>query len=348
MISTLSLTSPLRQSVQQAQAALAQAQTEVASGVQADLGLALGAGAGTSLSLKNETDSLTSYKATNGFAATRLSATSDALSALLATAQATSTALVTAASAGGSTSALQPSARAGLQSLSSGLNTSVGGQYIFGGINTDAAPIADYASTRPSAAKQAVDASFQQAFGTSQTSGAAGSISGTAMQAYLDNQFASQFSDASWQSNWSKASSQPITSTLSPGQKATTSVSANGAASRSLAQAYTMLAEFTGSNMSADARAAVVATAQKLIGAGIAGLTEAQGTVGLAQSAVTTADSQIDAKVAVLKTSVSSLESVDPYALSNKVTALQTQLESSYSLTSRLQQLSLVNYLTVG
>ena len=109
-----------------------------------------------------------------------------------------------------------------------------------------------------------------------------------------------------------------------------------------------MLSEFTGTAIGADARAAVVATAQKLISAGIAGLTEAQATVGTAQASVTAADSQIDAKVTVLKTSVSSLVSVDPYALSSKVTALQTQLEASYSLTSRLQQLSLVNYLTGG
>ncbi len=348
MISTLSLTSPLRQSVQQAQAALANAQTEVSTGLKADLGLSLGAATGTSISLQNETDALTSYKATNGFAATRLSATSDALTAILSTAQAMSASLVTASSAGGLTTTVQDGAKAGLQSLISGLNTSAGGQYVFGGIKTDNPPMSDYFSVQPSAAKQAVDATFQSAFGTSQTSADASSISGTAMQSYLDTQFASMFTGSGWQSNWSQASSQTITSTLSPGQTATTSVSANGNANQNLAEAYTMLTEFTGQNLSSDARAAVVSTAQKLVASGISGLADAQSNVGIVQATVTSANAQIDAKVEVLKTSVSNLDSVDPYALSSQVTALQTQLESSYSLTNRLQQLSLVNYLTTG
>ena len=39
------------------------------------------------------------------------------------------------------------------------------------------------------------------------------------------------------------------------------------------------------------------------------------------------------------------MESVDTYALSSRVTTLQTQLQASYELTSRLQSLSLTNYL---
>ena len=50
----------------------------------------------------------------------------------------------------------------------------------------------------------------------------------------------------------------------------------------------------------------------------------------------------------LLSSTASNLDSVDTYALSSQVTQLQTQLEASYSLTSRLQQLSLVNYLTAG
>ena len=47
----------------------------------------------------------------------------------------------------------------------------------------------------------------------------------------------------------------------------------------------------------------------------------------------------------MLQTHVSDATSVATYALSSRVTALQTQLEASYELTSRLQSLSLVNYL---
>jgi flagellar hook-associated protein 3 FlgL len=347
-ISSQSLTSPMRQSILQMQSALAQAQTEVSTGTVADVGLSLGARTGYSLSLKSQTDQLSTYTATNAVATTRLSTTSSALDSMLSSAQGLSAALVSAQSAGGSTSTLQASATASLQSLISGLNTSVGGQAIFGGIKTDATPIADYFSTTTSSAKQAVDGAFQQAFGTSQTSSGAASISGSDMQAFLSNQFAGLYSDSNYQSTWSSASSTTIQTAISPSQTTTTSVSANSSAFQKLTQAYTMLTEFTGSNLSADARAAVVSTASALVSSGIADLTNLQSGVGVAQSAITNANSVMSTQADVLKSNVSDLESVDTYALSSTVTTLQTQLEASYSLTSRLQQLSLVNYLTGG
>jgi flagellar hook-associated protein 3 FlgL len=46
-----------------------------------------------------------------------------------------------------------------------------------------------------------------------------------------------------------------------------------------------------------------------------------------------------------LATSLSTLESVDPAEASVRLNELQTRMEASYSLTARLQQLSLVKYL---
>ena len=115
-----------------------------------------------------------------------------------------------------------------------------------------------------------------------------------------------------------------------------------------MAQAYTMLTEFTGDNMSADAKAAVVSTAATLMGTATSALTEVQAGVGVTQSAISTANTQISAQSTLLTSSASDLDSVDTVALASRISTLQTQLETSYSLTSRLQQLSLVNYLTSG
>lgn len=347
-ISSQSLTSPLRQSILQAQTALAQAQTEVSTGAPADLGLTLGAQTGTVLSLKSDIDRLNTFAASNSVATTRLAATSNALDTMISSAQGIAATITTAASAGGSTTTLAASASAALQGFVAALNTSAGGQSVFGGINTATTPVRDYFSTQTSGAKQAVDGAFHQAFGTSQTGAGASSISGTAMQSFLDNQFSALFGDSGWQSDWSSASSQTIDSVASPSQQLTTSVSANQGAFQKIAQAYTMLTEFTGQNLGEAAKAAVVATASKLMSAGIAALTNVQAGVGVAQASISGANSQISAQVGVLNTSVGNLESVDTYALSSKVTTLQTQLEASYELTSRLQQLSLVNYLTTG
>lgn len=340
-ISTLSMMTPLRSSVNQAQTALTQAQTEVSSGTYADLGLTLGARTGSTLSLESEIDNLGTYTTSNAVATTRLSATSNALSTFLSTAQTMQGNVTAASGAGGTTTGLATSAQAALSSLVAGLNTTTAGQSIFGGINTTATPVVDTTST--TAAVQGAYQSFVASQG-----GDPSTIGAAAMQSFLTQTIAPMFSDASWQANASSASSQTISSSIAPSQTVATSVSANQGTFQSLAQAYTILAQFTGTTLSAAAQAAVVSTANGLIGAGTSSLISVQAGVGVAQTTVASASSAIATQVDTLKTSVGDLTDVDTYALSSQVTALQTQLEASYELTSRLQSLSLVNYLTSG
>ena len=343
-ISSPSIQASIRQSVLQAQAGLAQAQTEIASGTQSDLGVFLGAEAGKSVSIKNEIDGLQGYTATNGIASTRLDTTATTLTSMVSAAQAISASLVTASSTGGSTDALQATGQSSLQALLAGLNTSVDGQYAFGGINSGVPPATTYNMT--SDAKQSVDAAFSAAFGFSQTSANAATISGSDMTSFLNGSFDSQFSAANWSAKWSQASDTTISSKIAPSQSVTTSVSANATAFRQIAEAYTMLGEFTGSNMSADAKAAVVSKATTLVNSGLAALNDVQTGVGISQAAMTSADTGLSAQTTVLTNQISDMESVDPLALSTRVTALQNQLQASYELTSRLQSLSLTNYIT--
>ena len=337
-ISSSSLTSPLRSSILQAQSALTQAQTEVSTGTYADIGLQLGGGTGQLLSLRSNVDSLNGYTQTNAVVSTRLSATNTALTSMLSTAQSLSATLTSAQSVGTPTTGLAAIAQGALEGLTGQLNTSAGGQYVFGGIATDTAPIADSTAT-----SNAVESAFQQ-YLTASNLGAS-TLTSDQMKSFLSSAgFTSLFSGSSW----SSASPQTMTTEIAPGQTTATSVSANQGTFQTIAQAYTMLTEFTGDNMSADAKAAVVSSAATLVGTGIAGLTNVQAGVGVAQTAISQASTQISAQTTLLSSSASNLDSVDPYALSSQVTQLQTQLEASYSLTSRLQQLSLVNYLTAG
>jgi flagellar hook-associated protein 3 FlgL len=48
----------------------------------------------------------------------------------------------------------------------------------------------------------------------------------------------------------------------------------------------------------------------------------------------------------LLEKNINDLEGVDPYKASTRVTTLLQQIESSYALTTRIQQLSLVKFLT--
>jgi flagellar hook-associated protein 3 FlgL len=327
----------------QIQADMSKVSTEVSTQKIADVGLTLGAHTGTALSLQSEVDRLTSYQNTNALATSRLASTSSALTTMLSSAQNISQSLTEATGVGGSAT-LQTGGQDALNSLIGMLNTSTAGQFIFSGINTDKTAITPYTSTSP--AKASVDSAFQTAFGVSQTSDAASSITGTQMQSFLDTQFSALFDDSHWQSNWSAASSQTIQTAVSPSQSISTSVSANDSSIRNVAQAYTMLSEFTGQNLSSGARAAVIATASKLMDSGVSGLTNLEAGVGVAQATLDDTGTQINSQLEVINNNITSLEGVDTAALSTKVSALQTQLTASYELTSRIAQLSLVNYLT--
>ncbi|WOJ88656.1 flagellar hook-associated family protein [Methylocapsa polymorpha] len=343
-ISTQSISSSMRQSVLKMQSELAASQTELSTGDYADIGLSLGAQTGESVSLQAEGSFLKTISDTNSTVSTRLSTTQNVLSSLQSSAQNLLNSLIETNGATSNESTVQTTATGNLQSMLSSLNSSLNGEYIFAGENTGNAPITDYYGAS-AANKQAVDAAFSAAFGMSQSSAGVSGISGAAIQSFLDNQFASLFQGSNWTSDWSSASSQTLTNQISPTQTENTSVSANAPAFRQLAQAYVMVADLGTQNLSSGAYGAVVSTAEGLLTSAIGNLTSLQENVGVVQTTVTNATDQMSLQMNLLSTQVSDLESVNTYEVATRITDLQTQIETSYSLTSQLQQLSLVKYL---
>ncbi len=343
-ISTQSISSSMRQSVLQMQSELAASQTEVATGTHADIGLSLGATTGESVSLQAETSMLQTLTNTNQTVATRLSATQSTLSSLQTSAQNLLNSLLEGSGSNSNAITIQASGQNDLQGLITSLNSSLNGDYTFAGTNTGTQPITDYYATG-AANKTAVDNAFLAAFGMSQTSSGVTTISGANMQNFLDTQFAPLFQGTNWSTNWSSASSQTLTNQISQSQTASTSVSANNPAFQQLAQAYTMVADLGTRNLSSSAYQAVSSTAQSLLTSAISNLTDLQANIGMVQSDVTNANNQMSVQSNILSTQISNLESVNTYEVSTRITDLQTQIETSYALTSQLAQLSLVKFL---
>ena len=342
-ISTFALAASPRLTVTQAQQALAKAQVEVSSGKFADIGLGLGGGSGTYVSLNAQQNRLQAIKDANGTTAATMTSAYSALDTLRTTATSFLASLTQSSGAGSVSGTLVATAGANLDSLTGTLNTTVGGNAIFGGINAATPPMTGY--TTGSAPKVAVDASFASAFpGITQDSSQASTISGSDMQAYLDNQFSALFGSG-YQGTWSAASDDVPTAQISTTETVDTSVSANDAPFRQLAQAYAMVKEFGGFNFGSAAGQAVIASATKLVSSAIAGLTSAQAGIGLSQTAVSDANDRMSTQIDYLSTRASDMVAVDPSALATQISGLQTQIQASYEITSQLQQLSLVNYL---
>ena len=349
IVSTLSLGQAMLSSVTRAQNQLTQLTAEAGSGEYADLGLQLGGQNGYELSLRNQTNLLQSFTTANELTVTNLKTAQAALDSIRSTAE-SAVSTLTSVTAGSSSAAstLQDTGTNALQELISDTNTTSNGQYVFGGDNSGVAPMADYFSSTTSAAKSAIDAAFQSAFGFGPTSASAANISASAMQSFISGPLANLFSGANWTSNWASASSADVTTQIAPGETATTSTDANQPGFQQLAEGYAMLTEFGGSSLSSGAQQTVISAATSLINQGISSLTTTEATLGTAQTSVTNATTSMANQLTILQTQIGNLDNVDSSTVAVQLNALSTQLETAYQLTAQLQKMSLAQYLPVA
>ena len=344
-VSTAALAGVPRQAIQKTQSELVTAQKEISTGRLADVGRTLGGRTGQAVSLRQEHARLETILTTNQMAGSRLETTQLTLGQLRETASGFLGALVGVGKGTTGAAALQQAAEQGLKGLIGSLNASAGGAHLFGGINADAKPVADYYATPAAANKQAVDNAFAAAFGVAQTDPGAAAIGAADMQAFLDGDFRALFEDPQWSGTWSAATSQNVQSRISPTEVADTSVNANEQAMRKLAMAYTMVADLGAGRLNEATFRVVAETATRLVSEGIQDLTALQGRVGGTQARIAQMNERMSAQTDILATRIGSLENVDPYEAASRVTTLMTQLETGYALTARLQRLSILNYL---
>jgi flagellar hook-associated protein 3 FlgL len=345
LISTQTLSSALRNSILNLQSQLSQTQSEISSGRIVDLGVTLGAKVSEDYNLSFRGADIKSIIDSNSIVSARLGATQNALSSLSEAAQSFLNSLVAAQSNGSDAATIQNQASTNLKSLISTLNTTWNQDYIFGGINTNSPPMVDYFANPPSTNKQAVDQAFTTFFGFSQSAAGVGSITASQMQSFLSGSLSSLFSSANWGNDWSSASSQQIQSRISLSQSVSTSISASDPALQQLTMAYTMVADLGTANLSDPAFQTVVQTATQTLQQAVSGLTQLQASVGVMQHNVSSANQMMSLQQNAITTQIGSLENVDPYEAATRLNNLMTQIEMSYTLTARIQQLSLSKYI---
>lgn len=344
-ISTLSLTDMPRRSIADLQTQLLKAQTELATRRRADIGLELGHRTSQTLSFRHDFTRLKSNIDANGLVKTRLDMTQNIMNSLRSNGQELLNSLSVALSGTSDPGIAQGKAEAALNALVSGLNTTVNGEYIFGGINNQVKPIADYNGTPQSAARQAVADAFMTRFGISQSAPAAANIAAADMQDFLDNEFSALFDQAAWMADWSQASSENTKSRISGTETIATGENANALAIRKLAEAITMVADLGVANLNKDAARAVVGTAMKVLGEAMGEMASAQASLGTAQEMLENANERMSLQADILNKEINGLEAVDPYEAATRVNTLMSQIETAYALTGRIQNLSLLNYL---
>jgi flagellar hook-associated protein 3 FlgL len=342
-ISTLMLSSALRSSITNNQSALSKATKEATTGRFADVGVELGTSTGRDVALRADMSFMDQIVDTNELVSGRLDVTQNRITQLGSTAQDFLKNLIAARDADSGARMILPSASANLQDLVGALNVSYNGSYLFGGINTQNAPIANYAAG--STSKNAVDADFLSTFGFSQSSGSVSSITPAQMQNFLNTSFDAEFASPAWNTNWSSATDQVLSSRISTTEVVDTSVSASEPGFRKLAEAYTMLSDLGNTNLSKDTFQVVVDKAISLVSGASNDLAVLGGSVGSIQQRVSDATDKLKIQHDILNEQVVAMEKVDPAEASVRVNTLQNQIETALALTARLQKISLINYL---
>jgi flagellar hook-associated protein 3 FlgL len=335
----------LRTTVTRLQREMNEVRIEASTGKIADRGLALGLRASVNVDLQEQVKRIDTIKSMNASVSSRLQATQDTLDSVRSLLTNVMDQLTQAKTAGGSMAMAQKAAQDALSQLNDKLNASFNGQYLFAGVNTDVKPVSTSPNDPASPGKFAVDASFLAQFGMTQTDSAVTNITAADMSAYISGNFGNLFGDGGWRSNFSAASDVVIKSRVSMSEVVDSSASADAQAFRDITRALTLVAETGIDKLNPKASSVVIDAAMQVLGAGQQGIATMQADLGRTQTRVSDATDRLTIQSQSLTKSIGAMEDVDPYEVSIRLNNLSTQIETSYALTSRIQNLSLLKYL---
>ncbi len=324
---------------------LQRANTELASGRHADMGLQLGGRAKVLVSAQAQKSLLEGARNNAGIGAARLATVQQSLATAVSGAQRFMEELVPQVSGQGDAAQGAALARSLLGDFTSAVNATSQGAFVFAGKNITAAPLAEYFSDPPSAARQAVESAFQAKFGMAPSDPAAASIAPADMQDFLDNEFAALFDSPQWEALWSSATDEGLRNLVSLSDVAQVTASANDPAIRKVAMAYVMMAGLGVESLGGATRQVVAENALQATGEGVAQLNAMQGQVGVVEERIGRAQERLDSQLALVDRQIAGMEQVDLHEAAEKVQALSLQLEASYAATGKLKDLTLLRYL---
>ncbi|MGO7589170.1 flagellar hook-associated family protein [Rhizobium leguminosarum] len=343
-ISSSAIQNAMRLTIRQAQNQMTKATMEATTGVYADIGVSLGGNAARSVDFSREVDRIDSIKSSNSLVTARMESSQLGLSKMKDVGDglvSKLTALQGSHDPGSITVAIQ-SATSALSAMMDTANTMVNGEYLFSGINTDVQPLTDK-TTATSAAIVTQLNTYATGLGK-----AVSALTGAEMSTFITTTVEPMFNQANWTNattGWSQASSQNMTSRISNSEVIESSTNANSEGMRYFALASVMTSALLGQNLSSDAMSTVSKQAISYTTKATSGLVTQASQLGLSQERVKKSNDALDAQSNIIKNKLVDLQGVDPYEASTLVKTLETQLETAYTIVSKIQQLSLVNYL---
>ncbi|WP_323804089.1 flagellin [Sulfitobacter litoralis] len=341
-----------RQNVQSNTMALQRAGEEVATGKKADIYADLGPRAASVMKLHGREANTQTFITSNKVLGSKLDAMLASVDAARTQVQSVlESALVNATRDNNGAEVLQMQARAALESLVSTMNTSYNGENLFSGLESNKTALTRWPedSAETGRSPQSV---MEEIFGSGPTDPA----SAQAIADQIDAVFQSQDADASrnFQGTFYQASpeadaagneTKQLSAWVNTGQEVVYGVRANEQSFRDAYKGLAMLAVSDVSQMDDAAYSTWMSEVVDSLSASQEGMLDISARIGFNQQIVEKTQMQLNDLSLVQRTQISNYESVDPYEAATRMNSLETQLQASYQVTSRLSSLSILNYL---
>jgi flagellar hook-associated protein 3 FlgL len=337
-ISSLSVSRAMQLTVQNSQTEIAKLENESVNGTYDDVGLELGTLTSTSLDYGRETTRLQAIIDSNSLGDQRMKSSQLSMEQMSGSGQTLLNSLVALTGSSDPTS-LQVSADTAMsvmENFVSYANVSVNGEYLFAGINTDVAPLGDDFISDLTTDFNSSLSDFMSSNGIASNA----DITSGQMKTFL----ADYTTSFDW-SSWTNASDTEMTSRISTSESVTTSTSLNSDGFKNLALSSLITSQLANAGLSSDALSAVNSQVTNMAGLSVSGIDAKRSSLGLSQERVEKANNAMQAQMDIINTQLTDLVGVDTYDASVRLNTLLTQVETSYTITSKIQDLSLVNFL---
>ncbi|KTQ94128.1 hypothetical protein NS226_14915 [Aureimonas ureilytica] len=367
-ISSLTLSNFSRSTIQRVQTQIADAQKEFNTGRHADVGRTLGRVTGNAISYHSQEDTFQSMLDSNKLITSRFQLMDNSLTSIRNASDDYSKALINGTATGTGTAALIQSAQQGLQQVLGAVNVSSGGEYLFGGTHANTQPVKSDSATLTTLSGS-IQSKFLDALGITDVS-----------QATAD-QVNAYFSDAGYTKSGSATarsfsvdffgtpavpangatpavaavpgiwdgiadSGGAVSSAyISRSEQIDTSVNVNTPAFKNTVAAYAMIGALGVDKMGDSARQALTTAAQVKLKSGQDGIVKVQSDLGVRQNRVDAANTLLTKQKDLVTAAYDRLEGVDQTEAGLLINQLKTQLDATFAVTGKLQNLSLLNYL---
>jgi len=353
-VSTLALSRQTKTLVRVMQQDLADLQQEVSTGRKRDVAGSIGPSTSVLVDLRNIRLEVEEYRNAISAQSSRLTIMQTAITDIRDVVKGVRDQAITLSGSGegAATATIQAAARDALQTVQALLNASQSGRFLFGGTRFDVRPVQPADETGPAGLSPA------QAVAT--VVAAAGPLTASSdLTRLLDgpNGLVSLFEGGydpdgdgtpdpgSFQGTFFHGSTEPVVGRAGRDLPVTYGLTAGDKPVRDILFGLHLLAAVPPDSVPGAVYRDVAERGWRALTDGIDGLVAAQGSLGLQQEALDKADQRYHIEHSLISTRIVKLEEAEPYETALRLNTLQSQLEATFSMTSRLSRLSLVNFL---